>query len=683
MSILHSASTSPTRVLGRTAIFVLFLASADAQSRYFVSKNGTTNAGQVDAVDNMLGVTSTFFAGNNEGVVLDVDGNLYLAGDVNAPTDPGSIRILNAIQNRASGDGFSTLQDRVIGGAGTALTWLVKPKGITLVHREGLLLVADNGDNTVKVFATGSSGDIAPMAMTTVPAAPWDLEYYPPDDRLFVALTDGTVAVFDAFVSGGFGVGGPDRIVVPADPTGSKVSINLHGIDYFPTGDSLVVSDVGLTTSDQGADFNRDGKLFILQGASTMSGNLVPALTFAGDNTLLGNPVDLIVDGRFAIIAEKANDRLLSFRWDLMGGNVPPGLSSAVIKPESVVRNLLLRDRKPDLTDLDRQEMLVSVLVTSNPAVANDPFQGVAAHLDPSLTLTLDTFDSDESLENVVVSSAGDAIETFDDGANTNGGIRVIHRLGLVGMRSNGLDLSRDRLIRGPTTGLVSPKGLDYASTRGLLFVAENNATTPGVLVFGSSASGDVAPLFRTDDLGAPGRRPWDVDYEPVQDRLFVANTDGTVAVFDQYVATQGTGGPDRVIVPFDPSGTSQISVNLHGIVHMRLGNRLILADVGSATNATDGQLFVIENALAADGPTAVKARVGGPASRLGNPVDIAMHGSTLYVAEKAQGLVLRFDGILNLSGIQNQPPSRMLAFPAPESLVLVTEFVGRAPFFP
>ena len=60
----------------------------------------------------------------------------------------------------------------------------------------------------------------------------------------------------------------------------------------------------------------------------------------------------------------------------------------------------------------------------------------------------------------------------------------------------------------------------------------------------------------------------------------------------------------------------------------------------------------------------------------LGNPVDLAFDGSRLYVAEKANGMLLRFDG---LAGGDRAAEFAVGAI-APESVALVPDYLARRP---
>jgi hypothetical protein len=93
----------------------------------YVSKNGTTNAGDVTQVNESFQALKRFNAGNNEGVILDVLGNLFQAGDINAGTAPGSIRVINKIRHTVDGGTFDLRFERILGGTGSTLTGFTTP----------------------------------------------------------------------------------------------------------------------------------------------------------------------------------------------------------------------------------------------------------------------------------------------------------------------------------------------------------------------------------------------------------------------------------------------------------------------------------------------------------------------------------------------------------------------------
>ena len=91
------------------------------------------------------------------------------------------------------------------------------------------------------------------------------------------------------------------------------------------------------------------------------------------------------------------------------------------------------------------------------------------------------------------------------------------------------------------------------------------------------------------------------------------------------------------------------------------------------------------DDGSSADGITNVAVRIDDEDNNavgntmLGNPVDIAFDGANLYVAEKSQGMVLRFDNILSSAG-GDVSPDASIAQAAPESVVLIADYLGRAP---
>ena len=143
----------------------------------------------------------------------------------------------------------------------------------------------------------------------------------------------------------------------------------------------------------------------------------------------------------------------------------------------------------------------------------------------------------------------------------------------------------------------------------------------------------------------------WDVDYDDDADRVYGSGTDGVVYIFDD-VSTEGSDAVARAVTPTD--GGDVISVNLHGIHYDPASDALLLTDVGDAAVADDGQIFVISDASSAEGMTDVALRIAGDSTSLGNPVDLAFDGVDLYVAEKANSLVVRYDAVLELSGDVN-----------------------------
>ena len=322
------------------------------------------------------------------------------------------------------------------------------------------------------------------------------------------------------------------------------------------------------------------------------------------------------------------------------------------------------------------------LLAISKPPLAvleTDPASEILA-LQGDLSTSAELFTAGEgvlsealSLEYICLKEEGTALISFDVGASeeTPGGLIIIPGF-MEGERSEA------RYIHGPTTGLDQPKGLVVDAELGVVSVADFGTNT--VKGFDTGAEGNAAPLFSITDLGhtetGEPRQPWDLAVDPAQQRLFVATTDGVILVYNDYLLTRGEGGPDRVIVP--TLAGEKASANLHGIIHLSEHDTLIVADFGPAKDSdepgfdTDGKLFVIENASQAEGKTEVKAQLSGPNSGLGNPSDLTLDDSSLYVGDKAQDTVLRFEDVLSLEGAVDPAPTGAISVTKPESLVLL-----------
>jgi hypothetical protein len=288
-----------------------------------VARNGPENAGQVAQFNTTFDTKfDTVNVGNNEGIALDNQGNLYQCGDGKAGP---SIRVFARFAERANKGGveFDANRDREIKGAKTTLK---NPKGIDLDNKRGLIFVAENGNGTLLIFSSEAGGDVAPIANITLPAKPWDVEYDDGSDTLFVALVNGKCAVFDKFAFSGFSAT-PSRTIEP------EGSVNLHGIAYDRAKDVLLLSDVGQANS------NTDGKLFVIKTASKVYGPVKPARTIEGADTKLGNPVDIVWDGKDLYVAEKANDKLMVYRNFLLGksGAVAADVIADDVKPEALI----------------------------------------------------------------------------------------------------------------------------------------------------------------------------------------------------------------------------------------------------------------------------------------------------------------------------------------------------------
>ena len=327
---------------------------------FAVARNDGMNPGSVLFYSPDLATFDrTLATGANEGIDFDADGTLYQNADADSFT---GIRAFDDVASRADNDGFGDGDDTIGAAAGKGLRVVSSADGDVLASCD----VTDDAA-PLKLFAIDGAADADPVATFDLGGAKcWDTFHSAEDDRLYVALTDGRLGIFDDFADEygddeedtdtdgtdtedtdtdgtdtdgtdtentdgtGDNDGALDRIVTPVDASGTTLSTNLHGV--YVEGDSVLVSDVGATTMGP----NSDGLLFTFTDDGTLDGN-VETTSIGGPATMLGNPVDVVLLDGNAIVAEKTNDLVLVFEGvaDLMG-DVMPDYSLPFVKPESV-----------------------------------------------------------------------------------------------------------------------------------------------------------------------------------------------------------------------------------------------------------------------------------------------------------------------------------------------------------
>ena len=649
--------------------------------------SGAPGSTQFYAASLNTAATATLITGSNEGVDYDATATLIQAGDNGDIADGATGLRFFSLPNapRGAANTFNPLVDREIDLSGGTFGG----KGIDIINSLGRIIVANNMRGGIDVFSTTAGpGAEALTEFTPLAAAPWDVEYDVTNDRLYVAVTDGTLAIYDDFMTNiDTAATVPSRTLTPVDDMDVQVSANFHGIGVRSGSTSaVIVSDVGAITSGDGA--GDDGALFRFSDDGMVDGNVPPSDYYmvAGDQTLLGNPVDLSLSGTSVIIAEKANNLMLAFNgFTASSGvdNIAPDFQRDVTRPESVTLSNLGTTLPNDNTDITTGAS--TVYVTSNPAPQTQDVLGQAVFLAPgtdNATITFlsaadlsatGTFDANEgadtemdfrSTENIQIDAAGNAYISFDTANQTgaaNSGFVVIN---LLGDRDGGADelVSTDRELSGANSALESPKGVEIVQGRGIMLVADVGGNAIRAYSLQAGGGDDFAPLFSTTEVGSGS--VWDIDYDPATDTLFAAGTAGELLVYAGYLDNAGDVTPAATRLNSDAMATS----NLHGIAHIG-GGTVIASDVGSAADPDDGLIYVVANATT--NPTVTATITGPSANNLGNPVDIAYDGAALFVAEKSDGMVYRYDSILSATDGSLEPDASA-AVTAPESVALV-----------
>ena len=369
---------------------------------------------------------------------------------------------------------------------------------------------------------------------------------------------------------------------------------------------------------------------------------------------LFGSELEVIVADDGSITVNGVN----VITADIIASNGVIHVIDAVLVPEDI--SAMLAD---DMGD-DMMMETATLFTSLNPAdLENDALITLAADLSEA-TSTFGQFEGISSVQSVKFSSNGDAYVTVDL-AEGEGGVMVIEGLANADSMAVGMG---SRMIAGPTAGIVTPKGLEIIEELDLVIVANLGATN--IKGFSLSAEGDVSPTLFIEDLGGITGSIWDVHYDAEADIFFAAGTTGTLLVYADFSENLGINGPTSLIVPSDAEA-NQISVNLHGVDYDAASDTVILTDVGLADDATDGQIFIISDLSMASGNVAVDLAIVGPESMLGNPVDVVFDGSGIYVAEKANDLVLYYPDILDMMGMMDAAAPVMIEVAKPESVTL------------
>lgn len=653
------------------------------EGRFAVAMNDGQSAGSVSILaPDLATVRSTLATGANQGLTVGSDGTLYQNSDAEGSM---GIRAFNRAEDRVDMDSFGAM-DRLVGESAG--------KGLATLSGMGLLASCDVTDAAadLKLYSSSAGEQAMPVAQIDLPASCWDSAYDADTDRLYLAMTDGTLGIVDGVsdlglltpaegdTSVSLGEDAINRIVRVVDADGMQLSVNFHGVAV--ENGMVLVSDVG------SADSPSDGALYVFSDDGELDGDQ-SAIAVAGPATMLGNPVDvLLVDGT-AIVAEKSNDAILVFNGVAgLNGDVAPDYVRPFTKPESLVQ-FPDTEMVMDASDIATGSSVSRLLVSQNPGVMQEgaeavdnssvgrilvldlPVDSQAAELSVMTgSVTGDPgMQSFRTLENVQLDAAGNGYAVYDttDGSSVSDrGLIVIDALDTREGTAVNTE-SRDRLVGGASSGLTSPKGIEIAGERGALIVSDigNDSTAASLVVLSANAGTDAMPVFTVMDTGSAAI--WDTDYDPENDRLYAAGTAGDVLVYDDFFAMGASATPSRTI----RAAMTGVVSNIHGIVHDLESDTLIVTDVGDAASASDGALYVIENASTASGEVTPKATVSGAATALGNPVDLAFDGTHAYIAEKSNDQVLIYRDVLSLQGMVDTMADESIAVVKPESVVL------------
>lgn len=320
----------------------------------------------------------------------------------------------------------------------------------------------------------------------------------------------------------------------------------------------------------------------------------------------------------------------------------------------------------------------VGIYATSNPnGVTSDYVVGIDRDMKNAANLF--KLANIGSMQSLTFDDAGNALMTFDGQNNSSGGV-----LKFAGTPEE--SGKNPQINTRSTDGSIAPKGLAWVKDRNndqldndVLIVADvgNNNTSGSIRVY-NVENGTPSLEFSVTDLGEDNKKIWDVAYDQGNDRLFATRTDGVLLVYLDFFQNRQNQNQPVQVTPVNSNG-NKISTNLHGIVYDEDDDVMVLSDVGDAANATDGMIIVFDDFFSriADQGDLVQdlqatGTIAGNNTKLGNPVDIIVKRGSLYVAEKSNDLVMRYDNIFNLNADSNTAANAAIKVIKPESLSLM-----------
>ena len=224
-----------------------------------------------------------------------------------------------------------------------------------------------------------------------------------------------------------------------------------------------------------------------------------------------------------------------------------------------------------------------------------------------------------------------------------------------ISTQNGTLNLAPTRIIAGGNTTLVSPADLFFDRIRNVLYVLDD----PNVLVFNvaslSTGINNIAPTRSLTTSSTAGMAAIFVDV--INDRLFLADLDGAVAIFDN-ASTLPTGAitPSRSIL-----GSNTQLANPAGIQFDGQG-RLVVSNAGTVSVAPSITIYP-SSAITAGGNVAPVARITGSKTGFATPMQIVVDPSgagTVYLADANAATVFVFANLNTATG--NILPTRTIS---------------------
>ncbi|MEH6682070.1 MAG: hypothetical protein V7724_16110 [Sediminicola sp.] len=487
-------------------------------------------------------------------------------------------------------------------------------------------VVADNDSHQFFVYTATGNGFTLTNTVD-VPFPVWGITFKGKDLYAVVDISSDLAVFYD------FSANLVNGTLMPSKRITVEGIVRTHGLAYSAADDLMVMTDIGdaANTSDDGgfhliSDFSE--KFDALSDGETLTMDM--QVRVAGPSTFMGNPIDVAYDSETdaVYIAEVGNGKVLGFTSIGSGGDLAPTFNKDLEAASSIHFSSDETDGDLGMESMGQRTELYATS-TSNGNIS-------------------------------VYDGMGSLVKTVVTGSTASEGIYygAMEDIVIQASRSNfslGYYTDFSTLSDGVTAALGFDSGADLASPREIAVLGNKVVVsdTDMHLFFVYTFNGSSFTLQNTFD---PGFNVWGITFMG-DDLLAVVDNDSDLAIFTDFLENTVDGS-----LTADKRITIEGIVRTHGIDYSEADDVLVMTDIGDAANTTDDGGFQITqgfraklDALSNGGTLALseQTRVSGPATLMGNPIDVAYDHKTktVFIAETGNGKILGFTDALSATG--------------------------------
>jgi len=400
--------------------------------------------------------------------------------------------------------------------------------------------------------------------------------------------------------------------------------IRTHGLAVDAERNIMVLTDVGSGAIDN------DGAVVIVRDyMNAMSDGMISTseqIRIGGENTLLGNPVDVAYDytTNSIFVAERANNggRILGFNLPLASGNVVPDFARDFAGASAI-----------DFSDRDEEEVNLTAIGKFYTSSNTENEIGLFEVLEDRSISNSDFESQTTDADGIHYDFQNDLLYELD---------RTNNVINIYGNVNENIALGQEPVFIGSSTSDFI-NGREIAVLGDRLLVAQDandaNGNINKLVVYGLNGTNiEYRKEYETSF------NLWGIHLE--EDALY-AIMDNTNKLAIMYNVLNKPAG---MLVP-DVEVSVENLIRTHGLTYSKTSDIMVLTDIGEASSDSDGGYVVITDFTNKIDDAIISSseqnRVAGPTTQLGNPVDVAIdeQSNSIYIAERANegGKVLGF----------------------------------------